>query len=286
MVGVPFREGDSAPGTWGDVWQTVRASKALIAGVFVATVVGAYLGLQTQDDLYESEARVLVKLGRENMDPPATVEKGVVASSGIRKEEIFTNIVLLSSRPLIEQALDEIGVEAFRPPPPLPRTLGERVRRGFKDAGARLKEALEDLLVALGIERRLSFREKVLLGIQSALVVERDKESDVIVARLRLASPDLAQQFLAVLLARYRDAHIEVRKDTASSDFFQQKTGDFLGRVNEFAEAKAKVRSQYALSSIEEERARLLTRQHALYAEIETDQRDLALVPHVKDDEA
>ena len=100
---------------WEDFWYAIRTSKLLIAGVLLATVIGAYLGLQIQDDIYESQARILVKLGRENMDPPVTVATPGVVGGGIRKEEIFTNIILISSRPLIEQTLDEIGVDPALP---------------------------------------------------------------------------------------------------------------------------------------------------------------------------
>jgi uncharacterized protein involved in exopolysaccharide biosynthesis len=278
--------GEAVHASWDDFWYTVRTSTGVIAAVFAATVAGAYIGLQVQDDIYESEARILVKLGRENMEPPATVEKGVVASSGIRKEEIFTNMVLLSSQPVVKQALDSIGVDSFRPPLPEPRTAFERIKRSVKAFGTSVKQAVEDMLVTLNIEKRLSFHDKVLLGIQNSLTVDRDKESDVIVAKLRLPSPELAQRFLDALIARYRDAHIEVRKDAGSSDFFQKKTSESLATVNASADAKAKIRTEYALSSIEEERGRLLTRQHALLAEIESDQRDLTLVSRVKDDGA
>jgi uncharacterized protein involved in exopolysaccharide biosynthesis len=270
--------------TWDDFWFAIRASKLIILAVFLATVAGAYLGLQTQDDQFESEARILVKLGRENMDPPVTVEKGIVASTGVRKEEILTNVLILSSQPLIEQTMDEIGVDTFRPPPPEPKTSLERLKRRFKDAAKDAKEGLENTLIALNLEKRLTFREKLLLGLQKSLTVERDKESDVILVKLKLPSPEIAQRFLEILIRRYRDAHIEVRRDGTSTGFFQEKTNNYLARVNRNEDQRAKVRADFGLSSVDEERRRLLARQHDLYGEIESDQRDLALLPAVKDD--
>ena len=264
---------------WEDFWYAIRTSKLLIGGVLLATVIGAYLGLQTQDDIYESQARILVKLGRENMDPPVTVATPGMVGGGIRKEEIFTNIILISSRPLIEQTLDEIGVDAFRPVDLPPKTLLQAIRQQARFAIRGMKTGLEELLIRLNIQQRLSFRDKVVLGLERALLVERDKESDVILVRLQLPAPELAQRFLTVLIRRYLDAHIEVRRDTTSSDFFEKASESYLKTLGGYEAEKSKVRAEYRLSSIEEERVRLLARLHELYGEIEADQRDLALLP-------
>lgn len=279
-----FHRPDAPFGIWDDFWYAIKNSKLLIAGVFFATVGGAYLGLQTQDDIYESQARILIKLGRENMDPPVTVANTSVVATGIRKEEIFTHIILISSRPIIEQALDDIGIDAFRPVELEPKTTMEKLKSHVKGAVRSLGKGLEELLIKLNIEKRMTFRDKLVLGLEQALMVERDKESDVILVRLRLPVPDLAQSFLTALLRRYRDAHIEVRRDTTSSDFFEKKSGAYLGRLDNYEAERSKVRADYGLSSIEEERRSLLARLHEIYGEIETDQRDLALLPAVKND--
>ena len=271
-------------GVWDDFWYAVKTSKLLIAGVFLATVCGAYLGLQTQDDIYESEARILVKLGRENMDPPVTVANNSMVATGIRKEEIFTHITLISSRPIIERSLDDIGLDAFRPVEAPPKTIVERLKRLIRGAIRGLREGFEELLIKLNLDQRLTFRDKVVLGLERALIVDRDKESDVILVRLRLPVPDLAQRFLTVLLQRYRDAHIESRRDATSSDFFEKTSGAYLGRLDDYETQKSKVRAEFRLSSIEEERRRLIARLHDLYGEIEADQRDLALLPNVKNE--
>ena len=267
-------------GDWDDFWYVVRTSKLLIAAICLFTIAGAYLGLQTRDDIYESQARILVKLGRENMDAPATVASNSIVATGIRKEEIFTNIILISSRPLIEQTLDEIGLDAFRPVEPPPTTLMESVKRNVRGAIRSVRDGLQEVLIALNIEKRLTFRDRIILGLESLLIVERDKESDVILVRLRLPAPELAQRFLTVLIRRYRDAHVAVRSDAASSDFFEKTSGTYLERLGSYDAELANLRAQYKLSSIAEERVRLLARLHELYAEIQTDQRDLALLPH------
>src|SRR5262249_44470441 len=94
--------------------------KWVIAGVFLATVVSAYVGLSLTTEQYDANAALLVKLGRENLDPPPTARNGIL-STGLRREELGSEVQILRSADLFGQVVDTIGVEAFqvkRVPPP------------------------------------------------------------------------------------------------------------------------------------------------------------------------
>ncbi|HYU45458.1 MAG TPA: Wzz/FepE/Etk N-terminal domain-containing protein, partial [Terriglobales bacterium] len=72
--------------------------------VFAATVLGAYVTLQFLTERYETSASILVKVGRENTETPLTVQNGGFLATGVRKEEINSELELLTSRSLVEQA--------------------------------------------------------------------------------------------------------------------------------------------------------------------------------------
>src|SRR5262249_44167407 len=84
-----------------DVISAFARQKTLLLVVFFATLLGAYGIGQLLTERYETTANVLVKLGRENTEVPATVQKGSVTTSGVRKEELQTEVQMLSSRNLI-----------------------------------------------------------------------------------------------------------------------------------------------------------------------------------------
>ena len=77
---------------WQDLIQDVLRHWLLIAIFFVFTTAGTYVTLQLMTPKYESTAALLVKLGRENMQVPNTVNAGSVFSSGVRAEEINSGV--------------------------------------------------------------------------------------------------------------------------------------------------------------------------------------------------
>lgn len=264
---------------WNEFWEALKANRLVILCTFLCTVIAVIGALQFSTDIYEANARILVKIGRENSEVPASVDKGGVISTGVRKEEINSNVLLLNSRELIEQTLDEIGLDAFRVEPPPPRTFVQRVKHQIRNGLKFVSERVQNALIALKIIPELTFREKTLLALEHALDAERERDSDVILVTLRLPSPEIAVRFLDRLLVRFHDRHIEVHKDTASSQFFHRQSESYKSKLDSFEQAKQQIRREYALTSINEERAKLLTRLHALHTENEQDVRERALLP-------
>ncbi len=65
---------------------------------------------------------------------PATVEKGDVVTTGVRMEEINSYVLLMTSRALLEETLDTIGIERFRAKPAHPETFLQRMKFRIKEA--------------------------------------------------------------------------------------------------------------------------------------------------------
>src|SRR3954454_24445085 len=79
-------------------------------GVFGFTVFAAMVGLCLCPRKYASEAKLLVRLGRENLALDATATTGALVSlNNTREAEINSVILSLSSRSNIEQVLEKIS---------------------------------------------------------------------------------------------------------------------------------------------------------------------------------
>jgi hypothetical protein len=78
--------------------------------VMVATVLYTFLAPR----IYQSDAKLLVRLGRESvtLDPTATTGQ-VVAVAQLRESEIKSEFDLLGSQDLAEKVVDQIGYKAF-----------------------------------------------------------------------------------------------------------------------------------------------------------------------------
>jgi uncharacterized protein involved in exopolysaccharide biosynthesis len=196
-----------------------------IAAVFVFTVLSAYVGLSLTTELYEARSTLLVKLGRENLDAPPTANNSVL-STGVRREELGSEAQLLRSTDLIAQVVDSIGPAAFEPQRVVPQSLVAKAK-SFAKAGLRwIKAQYLNALVALDLKKRLDTREQAIALLQDELVIEPQKDTDVIGLRLRLADPALAVRVQQTLIDRYLARRIAIRHDTGARDFLERQTAD------------------------------------------------------------
>jgi polysaccharide biosynthesis protein PslE len=262
----------------GDLGRALRYHIGLILAVALGTVLVTYASFQFISDQYVSSARLLVKLGRENVELPVTVEKGGLLSTGVRKEEINSEIQLIGSRPLIEATVDQLGVEAFNLQPKPPTTWFQRVKATLRGWVRAVKAQYKEALILLNLKQRLSEREEAILLVQQTLVVEREKDSDVIVVSVRLPSDQLAMQVVDTLVQLYMDRRLEVRRDRGISEFFEEQLSALRQQLGALDAGKQRLRDQGKISGINEERGLLLGRLQNLYAQIANDERELRLL--------
>ena len=85
---------------------------------FLAVVVTVTLGTFMLAETYRAEAKLLVKIGRENvsLDPTATTGQ-VIQMGQTRESEINSELDILRSRELAQKVVDDIGPEKFLNPP-------------------------------------------------------------------------------------------------------------------------------------------------------------------------
>src|SRR5690606_36040987 len=72
--------------TWLDIQEFLQRYRWSILIVFLLVTLGTYTALQFYTEKYDTTAAILVKIGRENTDPPAVVRNTNVFTSGLRRE--------------------------------------------------------------------------------------------------------------------------------------------------------------------------------------------------------
>jgi uncharacterized protein involved in exopolysaccharide biosynthesis len=250
----------------------------LILIVALGSVLVTYAGLQFVSDQYISKAHLLVKLGRENVELPVTVEKGGLMSTGVRREEINSEIQLITSRQLLEAVVDTMGLAAFKLEPAPPTTWFQRRKQELRELVKLVRSQVKEGMIALNLRPRLSEREEALLLVMNTLTVEREKDSDVIAISTKLPSAALAEQVVNTLVTLYLDRRVSVRRDRGVSEFFDEQLNALRGKLTALDLGKQQLRSQRQISSVNEERNLLLSRLQLLYSEIAIDQRELSLL--------
>ena len=97
-----------------DVYYVLFRHKLKVIIFFIVVFVTVTLGTFLASEIYRSDAKVLVRLGRESVSLDPTATTGPVISVGQQREnEIKSELEILNSKELVEKVVDAIGPEAF-----------------------------------------------------------------------------------------------------------------------------------------------------------------------------
>ena len=254
----------------------LRRSWSVVLLVFVGTILGIYGGLMYVTEQYQAEARLLVKLGRENAQAPVTVDKGAVYTTGVQKEEINSYVQLLASRNLIEATVDKIGFERFEFAPTRPTTLLQTVKYYVKMTLRKIKSSFTSFLVILDLKKELSRRELAIKMIENALNVNLERDSNVILVTLRLPDGDLARKTVSTLIQIYLQRHVNLRRDLDVGEVFAAETTADRQKLEALQLRMRAVKTKWKLAAVDQQRAGLVNRLESLQQELHLKSSELA----------
>jgi len=103
-------ESKSSEFTLREFYNILFRNKKKILIFFFSTVIISWAYVVNIPDVYLSEALLLVTAGRENVQMIPTTDRAVTVD---RSNNLNTEIEILRSRKVIEEAVDQIGVQAF-----------------------------------------------------------------------------------------------------------------------------------------------------------------------------
>jgi uncharacterized protein involved in exopolysaccharide biosynthesis len=252
-----------------DLLGVLRRRKGTVAVVLLAVVVSAYATLTYLTEQFEADARLLVMLGRENVEAPVTVTNGSVFTSGVQEEEVNSYIQLLQSRALAEETVDAIGIDRFSFEPPPPTTLFQKAKRAVKSVVRAGKRVAENTLIALDIKTRLSDREKVVKMVQRSLRVSREGRSNVIHLALRLPDAELARATLEAHIEGYFRRHIRLRQVPNIVGVFGDEAAQYREELERLQHERTRVRETWGVSSVEVQRGEMVRRLNDLLSSLD-----------------
>jgi len=253
-----FERGSDA---WAGVLPALRRHKLVISLVFIFTVLSAYLTLEfALNERYDSVAKLLVKVGRENSEVPPTVQNSALFTQGVRQEDINSEVQLLTSQNIVERVVDQLGQDSFKFEPLPPKTLFQTVKYHVKKAGKWVKAQYKELLYVTNLRKRLDDREAAIVAVTESLNVEHEKDSDVISVRVGLPVSDLAVKVAGTLLDFYFDDHLRVRHIDNGKQFFDTEVAAHRAKLLEADRKRQDIRSEWRINSVEDQRKFLLER--------------------------
>lgn len=234
-----------------------RKWKMLVFFVTVSSAVIAWVFLSPE--IYQSEASILVRQGRENMvmDPSVGVARmggGPGFSDLVRAET-----AIIESRTTAEKVVDDVGVATVLYNPdesPAPKGTASE---GFRQARREIKgvdERDKKVLSRMDLSSAVSSRDSAVNSVMQNLTVVSN--GSIINLTYDSRSPYLSKRLLDAVVRFYLDRHIEVHAPQASTEFVEARLafmGEELARTEDDLEA---FRKRNQLISLQDEKSGLI----------------------------
>ncbi|HKY31997.1 MAG TPA: exopolysaccharide transport family protein [Candidatus Polarisedimenticolia bacterium] len=214
-----------------DLLAVLFRHKKVILGVFVLLAGTVMAATAITPRTYRSDAKMLIKLGREHLTLDPTIARGqVVSISQSRESQINSELEIIKSRDVVGVVIDQIGVE-------------ELLGRKLSVPGGTPGE-----------------RHSALRRFMDDLTLEVLKETNVITLSFRARSPELAQRVLESLIAAYETHHIKAHSRREAHAFFEDQTRRLAAELAVTEGELRDLKNVTAIGSLPEQRSILQQR--------------------------
>lgn len=242
---------------------------------FFSTVIGLVTVITlVSPEIYLSDAKLLLKVGRESVTLDPTASTGpVMHVSQSRRSEINSEIEILRGRDLIGQIIDSVGSDRILMKS---SNQGGRASIGWIQTVKSIMKWPKRVLKQLGMSKSLSEREQALIGMYNNLYVGSNKESNIIDISFTAKDPQLAQDVVAELITLSLEKHIEAHRTPGSYEFFVEQTELLRNKLRTSEEKLKTLKNQAGITSLEQQQTILLERIRLLELEKDTTASSLA----------
>lgn len=237
--------------------------------LFLLVVVGIVtMGTLRRPDIFRSEAKLMLRLGRESvtLDPTVTTGQTIHVNQS-RESEINSELEILKSQILLEKVVDTIGpLVLFKCPDDVSKgnaPSGSDVAESATRKTSRVRLAAKKLRNLLRPSRQpklLEDRDSAVLMVMNSLEAEALKDSTIINISFKSQSPQLAQNVLAKLIDLYLEQHIAVHQTPGSYQFFTQQSDDLRNKLAQAEDELRNLKDRTGISSLEEQRLVIVKR--------------------------
>lgn len=211
-----------------DILHVVFKQKKQILVFFLVTVCTVAVGTFVAKPTYEAKAKILVKIGRENLYVPPNSNTSQIIRPN-REDEINSEIELLKSRSLAENVIKFLG----------PKTIYENL----DDTDAVIK-------------------------FQKSFSAEGIEKSNVIGIGFKHKNPKMAATVINTLANVYLEKHLLIHKNSQSYNFFEEQSELLKRKLERAEEAFRTFKKQHSVTAIGEEQKLLLNQIGDLRSEL------------------
>ena len=242
-----------------DVYYVLFRHKRRMILFFIVVIATVTVGTLRRPNIYRSEAKLLVRLGRESvtLDPTATTGQ-IINISESRQMQINSELEILKSHEIAEKLVDAMGpVVVLNRPDQLFEEHVSADRNATEKAEQDIQTEVKrrpSLLERLGTVEPPNDHEAAVLTVMKNLKVEVLKDSSIIDMSYEAQNPKLAHDVLAKLIDLYLEKHIAVYQTPGSYKFFIQQAEDLQDKITQAENELRTIKDKTGISSIEDQR--------------------------------
>ena len=237
------------------------ARKMTIIFTLLATMLLGWLALLIWPRVYESEAKLLIRVGRESvsLDPTATTSQTMLLQK-TQEEEVNSALEVMYSRHLSELVVDRLGsgpiLDGY-----LPGDEGKD-SNWLSDKLDSVMDVVSDglytVLVATGIKDELSDRELAIMDLQKTVNVYAPKKSTVLVVHANSKSPEMAQAIASAMIDCFLGEHLQNSQTEGSQDFFRKEVTQAEASLNRLLDRRIAMLQEKNIESTDSRRVTLM----------------------------
>lgn len=235
-----------------DMINIIFRYKYLIVSVFVIACGASYMYVRSQPEIYVSEAKLLLTVGRENIQMIPTGDNAVSVSRSAT-QDINAEIEILRTPDLYSQLYDDLDMESYlyahnAIPPEIPLSSPEYA----------------------------AIRDQVIHNFMDNTRIEIARNANVIVISYGSMDPDLAHQIVSRLIEIYLDKRAGIHYSSGSYNFFSDQSNKYLTALNDIEKQLADIKNELNITSIPDYRSALMTRIESTRNELDMNSASIA----------
>jgi len=234
-------------------WIFLNKKKLILYNlVLLLLTVGVILFWPRQ---YRSEAKIWLKIGRENshLDPTAATGETISIQETGREDEIKSVLDILASRGVVTDVVDKLGPLVVLGSEPLPGE--EALESNFVVQTVRgVVGSLTGMLKSID---PVSDREEAVQKILDSVLVDAEQKSNVVSIVYDTKAPKLAQAVVNELVDQYTKSHGRIHSSAGARPFFEEQLGNLSSLVADSSEALRAEKDRIGLASINGQRMML-----------------------------
>ncbi len=193
---------------------------------FIVPIVIAVVMILFAPRVYRSEAKLLLRIGRESVtvDPTVSTVGDTLGLHHTRENEIQSALGVMQSREILARVVDQVGVETvLEGMVPGNAETGEEASSKF----AWVRDKIGDVKARVAAIDPIEPREAAITQLGKGIDIYAASESSVVSVSYKTDSPEVAQSVIDAWIDSYIDQHTWVNRTPGSYSFFAEQ-GDIL----------------------------------------------------------